>query len=77
MRVGPESAGADPGPVCYGKGGTAPTVTDADLILGYLDADYFAGGSIRLDKTAAARAMKDTLADALDLDVVRTAWGSL
>jgi N-methylhydantoinase A len=75
MRVGPESAGADPGPVCYGKGGTQPTVTDADLILGYLDPDFFAGGGMRLDKAAAEKALVDTLASRLGLDLVRTAWG--
>src|SRR5579859_7416928 len=53
LRVGPESAGAVPGPVAYGKGGTVPTVTDADLVLGYLDPDNFAGGKIRLDKEKA------------------------
>ena len=57
FRVGPESAGADPGPVCYGRGGTVPTVTDADLVLGYLDPDNFAGGAIRLDRDAAAKAL--------------------
>jgi len=57
LKVGPDSAGADPGPVCYGKGGEVPTVTDADLILGYLDADNFAGGSIKLDRAAAEEAI--------------------
>ena len=57
LRVGPESAGAVPGPVCYAKGGKIATVTDADLVLGYLDADNFAGGRIRLDKEAAAAAI--------------------
>jgi N-methylhydantoinase A len=57
LKVGPDSAGADPGPVCYGRGGTVPTVTDADLVLGYLDADNFAGGAIRLDKAAAEAAV--------------------
>ena len=75
MRVGPESAGAYPGPVSYGQGGRDPTVTDADLILGYLDPDYFAGGSIRLDKSAAEKAIRDQLASNLDLSLVRTAWG--
>lgn len=75
LRVGPESAGADPGPVCYGNGGTHPTVTDADMILGYLDPDYFAGGSMRLDKQAAENALRAELADRLGLSVVRTAWG--
>ena len=49
VNVGPESAGSEPGPACYGRGGTAPTVTDADVVLGRLDPDYFAGGSIKLD----------------------------
>src|SRR5262249_60534459 len=57
LDVGPESAGADPGPACYGKGGTAPTVTDADLFCGYLDPDYFLGGSQALDLAAAQRAL--------------------
>jgi N-methylhydantoinase A len=57
LRVGPQSAGADPGPACYGKGAGAPTVTDADLILGYIPADNFLGGEIRLDATAAENAM--------------------
>ncbi len=56
-RVGPESAGADPGPACYARGGDQPTVTDADLLLGYLDAGYFLGGELRLDLDAAAAAM--------------------
>ena len=57
LRVGPMSAGGDPGPACYGKGGTAPTVTDADLVLGYVPADYFLGGEIALDADAARRAL--------------------
>ncbi len=57
LRVGPDSAGADPGPVCYGRGGTVPTVTDADLVLGYLDPEQFAGGAIQLDRDAAAAAL--------------------
>src|SRR5437667_2701520 len=57
LHVGPESAGADPGPACYGKGGTAPTVTDANLVLGYLDADHFLGGARRLDAAAAEAAV--------------------
>ena len=59
LRVGPESAGAVPGPVAYGKGGTVPTVTDADLVLGYLDPDNFAGGKIRLDKERAEAAITE------------------
>ena len=57
MRVGPESAGAVPGPVCYGRGGTVPTVTDADLVLGYIDPQGFAGGQMKLDKAKAAAAI--------------------
>jgi N-methylhydantoinase A len=57
LKVGPASAGADPGPACYGFGGTSPTVTDADLLLGYLNPDYFLGGRMTLDRAAAERAM--------------------
>ena len=53
LRVGPHSAGAEPGPACYGAGGAEPTVTDASLVLGYLDPDYFAGGSLKLDRALA------------------------
>ena len=74
IRVGPDSAGADPGPVCYGKGGLDATTTDADLILGYLDADNFAGGSMRLDREA-ARATLQRMADELDMDVFEFASG--
>jgi N-methylhydantoinase A len=66
LRVGPMSAGGDPGPACYGKGGTEPTVTDADVVLGYVPADHFLGGDISLDAAAAARAV-DTIAAPLDL----------
>jgi len=74
LRVGPDSAGADPGPVCYGKGGTVPTTTDADLVLGYLDADNFAGGTIKLDRAAAARALQG-LADELGMGLYELASG--
>ena len=59
LLVGPESAGARPGPVAYGLGGTEPTVTDADLVLGYLDPDFFLGGQMRLDRDAARRAIAE------------------
>jgi N-methylhydantoinase A len=59
MTVGPESAGAFPGPVCYGRGGTVPTVTDAELVLGYLDPDNFAGGRMKLDRGAALAAIEE------------------
>jgi N-methylhydantoinase A len=68
LRVGPQSAGADPGPVCYGKGGTQPAVTDADLILGYIPADYFLGGEILLRSDLAETAIR-TVAEPLRLDV--------
>jgi N-methylhydantoinase A len=74
LQVGPDSAGADPGPACYGRGGTAPTVTDADLLLGYLNADFFLGGAMRIDGGAAARAVGG-LADALGLDRLHAAYG--
>ncbi|PIP35051.1 MAG: hydantoinase, partial [Desulfobacterales bacterium CG23_combo_of_CG06-09_8_20_14_all_52_9] len=59
LQVGPDSAGADPGPVCYQRGGTEPTVTDADLVLGYLDPDYFLGGTMSLDKVSAQAAITE------------------
>ncbi len=74
MRVGPESAGADPGPVCYGRGGEIPTVTDADLVLGYLDGDHFAGGAMRLDRDAAAAAL-EPIAKRLGLSLFECASG--
>jgi len=75
LRMGPQSAGADPGPACYAKGGTAPTCTDADLILGYLDPDFFAGGKIKLDQQAAVRAIEETVAKPMDLSVEDGAAG--
>ena len=75
LRVGPESAGANPGPACYGLGGDRPTVTDADLFLGYLDADYFLGGAMRLDRARAEAAIRRHVAEKLGLPVTRAAWG--
>lgn len=72
-RVGPRSAGAAPGPASYGRGGTEPTVTDANLVLGYLNPDYFLGGAMRLDVAAAERAI-DRLAQRMGSSVVETAW---
>jgi len=72
LRVGPESAGADPGPVCYGQGGTEPTVTDADLVLGYVPPDYFLGGQMKLDLELAKKAMKG-IGERLKLDPVGVA----
>ena len=75
LHVGPESAGANPGPACYGRGGTAPTATDADLVLGVLDPEAFVGGRIRLDVAAARAAIRDGVAVPLGIDVTRAAWG--
>jgi N-methylhydantoinase A len=74
LGVGPASAGADPGPACYGRGGREPTVTDSDLILGYLDPDYFLGGQMRLDVAAAHRALA-LVAGPLGLTAEQAAWG--
>ena len=74
LNVGPASAGAEPGPACYGQGGLQPTVTDADLMLGYLDPDAFLGGKMRLDR-ASAEAALTTLAGDLGISVQKTAWG--
>jgi N-methylhydantoinase A len=75
LKVGPDSAGADPGPACYNLGGRLPTVTDADLLLGYLDADFFLGGRMRLDRPAAERAVTEHVARPLGLDAIAAAWG--
>lgn len=75
LRVGPDSAAANPGPACYGLGGDRPTVTDADVILGYLDADYFLGGRMRLDRERAAAAIRRHVAEPLGLTPTRAAWG--
>ncbi len=75
LVVGPRSAGSVPGPACYGRGGEDPTVTDADLLLGYLNPDYFLGGEMPLDADAAQRAVGDRLARPLGRDAVAVAWG--
>jgi N-methylhydantoinase A len=75
LNVGPQSAGADPGPACYGRGGTHPTVTDADLVCGYLNPDYFLGGAQRLDLAAARAALQTHVADPLRMDVLAAAAG--
>src|SRR5712691_10371761 len=75
IAVGPASASSTPGPVCYGRGGIEPTVTDADVVLGYINPDYFAGGSIRLQPGAAARAIEAKIARPLDLSLEHAAWG--
>ena len=75
IRVGPQSSGADPGPACYGLGGTDAALTDANLVLGYLDPDFFVGGRMALDVEASKRVIKDRIAGPLGLDVVDAAWG--
>ena len=75
LRVGPHSAGADPGPVCYRLGGTEPTITDANLVLGRLDPDYFAGGDMQLDLDGARNAIKIRCADPLGISVEEAAHG--
>jgi N-methylhydantoinase A len=72
LKVGPSSAGADPGPACYGFGGTSPTVTDADLLLGYLNPEYFLGGRMPLDRPAAERAVR-AIAEPLGMSVIEAA----
>jgi N-methylhydantoinase A len=74
LKVGPDSSGADPGPVCYGRGGTRPTVTDADLLLGYLDANYFLGGKMKLDREATKQALA-RLGKPLAMSPEQVAWG--
>jgi N-methylhydantoinase A len=75
IAVGPESASSTPGPVCYGRGGSEPTVTDANLALGYLNPDFFAGGAMRLHVGGAARAIEERLARPLGLSFEQAAWG--
>lgn len=74
LKVGPQSAGADPGPACYGKGGTQATVTDANVVLGYIDPDYYLGGSLSLDRERAVAAVS-RIADALSIPLEEAAFG--
>ena len=75
LRIGPRSSGANPGPACYGQGGLEPTVTDANVILGYLNPDAIAGGTITIDPGLAERALKERIADPLGIDLVEAAYG--
>jgi len=75
LQVGPDSSGADPGPVCYGLGGQEPTVTDADLCLGYLDPNYFLGGEMKVDKESAQRAIEEKIAKPLGVTPLEATWG--
>jgi N-methylhydantoinase A len=74
LKVGPDSSGADPGPVCYRQGGTEPTVTDADLVLGYLDPKYFLGGKMQLDLDGTRKAL-GRLGEKLGMTPEQVAWG--
>jgi len=75
IKVGPRSAGADPGPACYGLDGNQPTLTDANLVLGYLDPDFFVGGRMTLNLEASQRVIMENIAIPLDLGLVEAAWG--
>jgi len=75
LQVGPESSGAEPGPICYGRGGVDPCVTDADLLLGYLDENYFLGGTMRLDKEGARHGVEEKVAKPLGVSFIQAVWG--
>ena len=75
LSVGPDSAGSVPGPACYGRGGAEPTITDADLVLGFLGADSFLGGSMPLDRAAAETAIRERIAEPMSMSVEEAAWG--
>jgi N-methylhydantoinase A len=75
LRVGPDSAGSFPGPACYGRGGTLPTVTDADLVLGYIDPEFFLGGRMRVDADAAGRAVDEEIGRPLGMSLLDAAAG--
>ena len=75
IRIGPESSGAQPGPACYGLGGRRATVTDSDLVLGYLDPDAFLGGDMKLHPDLAREALKRDVADPLGISIIEAAWG--
>jgi len=75
LKVGPQSAGADPGPACYGQGGTEPTVTDANVVLGRIDPDYFLGGAWKLDKRKAEDAIREKIAKPLGISLEEAALG--
>ncbi|MCS7280860.1 MAG: hydantoinase/oxoprolinase family protein [Desulfobacterota bacterium] len=75
LQVGPESAGADPGPICYDRGGEEPCVTDADLLLGYLDENYFLGGEMRLNRKKAEKGIEEKIAKPLGVSLKKAIWG--
>lgn len=75
LKVGPQSAGADPGPACYGRGGANPTTTDANVVLGYINPDFYLGGEFAIDKEAAVAAIRTAIAEPLGLGVTEAAYG--
>ena len=75
LQVGPESSGADPGPICYDRGGEEPCVTDADLLLGYLDENYFLGGEMKLNRETAKRGVEERIAKSLGVPFIQAVWG--
>ncbi len=75
LQVGPESAGGDPGPICYGRGGLEPTVTDANLVLGYLNPEGFAGGTLVLKADGVAETIEEKIGTPMEMDAVEAAWG--
>jgi N-methylhydantoinase A len=76
MQIGPKSAGATPGPVCYNQGGTEPTVTDANVVLGYLNQEYLVGGELKIDASRSNQAMQEKVAKPLDLQLAHAAYGA-
>lgn len=76
MQIGPRSAGSTPGPVCYGLGGEQPTVTDSNVVLGYLNPDYLVGGAVRIDASLSQQAMREKVAEPLGLDLEHAAYGA-
>jgi len=75
LKVGPQSAGAVPGPACYGKGGTKPATTDINVVLGYINPDFYLGGEFAIDKQASYNAVKQEIADPLNIDTIKAAYG--
>jgi N-methylhydantoinase A len=75
LKVGPQSAGADPGPACYGRGGTQPATTDANVLLGYINPDFYLGGEFRIDRAAAEEAIRRQIAQPLGLSLIDAAYG--
>ncbi len=75
LKVGPQSAGADPGPACYGKGGTQPATTDANVVLGYINPDFYLGGELSINKESAVESIRSEIAGPLGLDLTEAAYG--